>query len=398
MADNSSFDRKKLEQLRNQLSAEIAAKSASLAADTARMAEMEKQLADAAELEELKRLAAKHNLVVMPADAAPPQQGLKPPARGVETDETFTFPWESAPTRAGPTVGELVQQYRTDPRSPYAKLRFKTREQYEYLLRPISKDCASLKLAELNTQGFQAIYDGWTKNGTERLPMGNSLMTMMRGLVNYGVAVLADPECERLSIVLHLMKFPLGKMKRPPLTIKHATAIMNKAHEIGKPSIALGQAFLFDCEELSQKDVIGEWVPNSEPGVSGVLDDDLKWIRGLRWEEIDQRWILKHVKSRASTSEVEIDLKKEPVVVLELNRILGRFHANPLIPDRTDFPANGPVLLNERTKMPWHSQEFRRYWRKIANECGVPKGVKATAAVSTEDDEEDQKVSAAYLK
>jgi hypothetical protein len=394
MADNGPLDRKKLEQLRNQLSAEIAAKSASLAADTARMAEMEKQLADAAELEELKRLAAKHNLVVLPADAAPSLPELQPTARDVETN---AFPWQSVPTRAGPTIGDLVQQYRTDPRARYASLRFKTREQYEYLLRPIVKDCGSLKLVDLNTQGFQRIWDDWTKNGTERLPMGNSLMTMMRGLVNYGVSVLADPECERLSIVLHLMKFPLGKMKRPPLTIKHATAIMNKAHEIGKPSIALGQAFLFDCEDLSQKDVIGEWVPNSEPGVSGVLDEDLKWVRGLRWEEIDQRWILTHVKSRAN-SEVEIDLKKEPVVVLELNRILGRFHANPLIPDRTDFPASGPVLLNERTKLPWHSQEFRRYWRKIANECGVPKGIKATSAVSRDDEDDDEKVSAAYLR
>ena len=39
---------------------------------------------------------------------------------------------------------------------------------------------------------------------------------------------------------------------------------------------------------LRQKDVIGEWVPRSEPGPSDIWNSDgEKWLRGLRWQEID---------------------------------------------------------------------------------------------------------------
>jgi hypothetical protein len=39
---------------------------------------------------------------------------------------------------------------------------------------------------------------------------------------------------------------------------------------MGKPSIALAQAFYADCKELEQKDIICEWVPRNEPG-EGLL-------------------------------------------------------------------------------------------------------------------------------
>ena len=40
-------------------------------------------------------------------------------------------------------------------------------------------------------------------------------------------------------------------------------AIVEKAHEMRRDSIALAQAIQFETG-LSQKDVIGEWVPESE--------------------------------------------------------------------------------------------------------------------------------------
>ena len=47
-----------------------------------------------------------------------------------------------------------------------------------------------------------------------------------------------------------------------------------------------------------QKDVIGEWVPISEPGMSAVINGNSKWLRGLDWKEIDANWICKHVTSK----------------------------------------------------------------------------------------------------
>lgn len=50
---------------------------------------------------------------------------------------------------------------------------------------------------------------------------------------------------------------------------------------MGFTSIALVQAIQFECE-LKQKEAIGEWVRNKEPGVSDVTDGKRKWLYGLR--------------------------------------------------------------------------------------------------------------------
>ena len=73
--------------------------------------------------------------------------------------------------------------------------------------------------------------------------------------------------------------------------------IIKKAHEESMSSVALAQAFQFDCQ-LRQKDVIGEWVPIDEAGVSDVIDGDEKWLRGIRWEEIDLSMVLRHRASQ----------------------------------------------------------------------------------------------------
>jgi hypothetical protein len=84
----------------------------------------------------------------------------------------------------------------------------------------------------------------------------------------------------------------------------------------GWPSIALAQAFQFECT-LRQKDVIGELVPLSEPGVSLVVIRNQKWLRGIVWQEIDQNLILKHVTSKKQKL-TEVDLKLAPMVIEEL--------------------------------------------------------------------------------
>ena len=38
-------------------------------------------------------------------------------------------------------------------------------------------------------------------------------------------------------------------------------------------------------------------------------------------------------------------------------------------------PASGPVVICEWSGIPWTSHEFRRWWRKVADACGIPKTV-----------------------
>jgi hypothetical protein len=218
----------------------------------------------------------------------------------------------------------------------------------------------------LKTQDIQRLYDDWTEGGTKKLPMGHALITMLRGLINFGVVRLANGECERLSVVLHNMHFPMVRSRSEQLTAKQAMEICRAANDMGRASIALAQAFQFDCK-LQQKDVIGEWVPADEPVDSDVKDaanNNNKWLRGIRWEEIDDKLILTHMTSR-SQKEITVDLKLAPMVMAELGNV-----------PRAQLPPKGPVIISEASRLPWYGVEFRRNWRLAADKAGVPRTVK----------------------
>jgi hypothetical protein len=150
------------------------------------------------------------------------------------------------------------------------------------------------------------------------------------------------------------------------LTAEHAQKIINIAHEKGLDSIALAQAFQFDCITLRQKDVIGEWVPVTEPGpadLSNLHDGTSKWTRGLRWEEIDSNLVLRHTPIHG-VKEIVIDLRNNaPTVMAEFKRI-------------GDLPKSGPIIVYERSRLPYRTFQFRQTWRQLADAAGIPKNVK----------------------
>jgi hypothetical protein len=257
------------------------------------------------------------------------------------------------------TMADLVERYCSNPRSPYQKLRFKTRGSYDSLIKRIRNDCGDWKLADLKAPNIEELYAGWTAGG--KLSMAHSLATMLRGLINFGSAILADAECERLSIVLHNTRFKMEKRRTERLTARQASEIRAMAHKMGRPSIALAQAIQFDCR-LKQTEVIGEWVPLAEQGSSEIINNGRKWLRGLRWNQIDEDLILRHVTAYGD-KKVELDLTKAPMVMQELMMLGER---------RT---GAWPVIVCEYDGLPWTASEFRRWWRKVADACGIPKNV-----------------------
>jgi hypothetical protein len=44
--------------------------------------------------------------------------------------------------------------------------------------------------------------------------------------------------------------------------------------------------------------------------------------------------------------------------------------------DREMLPGDGPVIMSEFDKLPWTGPEFRRWWRLVADACGIPKSVR----------------------
>jgi len=102
-------------------------------------------------------------------------------------------------------------------------------------------------------------------------------------------------------------------------------------------------------------------VPINEPGDSKIISGNEKWLHGLRWEEIDENLILRHMPSHGQNL-IEIDLRLIPMVMEEL-RLVER-------------KPSGPVVVSERYDLPWQSYEFRRKWRTIAVAAGVPENVR----------------------
>ena len=130
-------------------------------------------------------------------------------------------------------------------------------------------------------------------------------MTKVRILVSFG-KLCEIPQCARVSSVLEEMTFELPKDRTEFLTAEQAVAIREGARSRGYPSIALAQAFAYELM-LRQKDVIGEWVPVYEPGLSDVVAGNSKWLNGLHWSNVDQN--LKLRKQISKTMRAEMPLR-----------------------------------------------------------------------------------------
>lgn len=94
-----------------------------------------------------------------------------------------------------------------------------------------------------------------------------------------------------------------------------------------------------------------------------------KWVRGLRWSALDEALVLRLTGSRRS-GELQFDLKNAPMVMDEL-AIYSEVSVEELT--RAHLPRSGPIILNEQKAFPWSTAEFRRKWRLVANQAGIPK-------------------------
>jgi hypothetical protein len=276
------------------------------------------------------------------------------------------------------TLESLVKCYQTDPDSTYHKKRYAVRMNHNGTYREIVKRHGHLRGSDFNARLFLALHREWSDDG-KKIAMGHSFIGHLRTFFRFGFTILEDPECERLCNILHELRFKAPAPRTERLTAEQAAAVRKVAREhFGWPSIALAQALQFDLM-LRQKDVIGEWVPLTEPGLSDVTKYNAKWVKqegrmvrvesnekwlcGLRWSEINENLILKHNTSKRG-KDLTVDLKLAPMVIEELE--LG-------IVTRDD---RGPVIICELTGLPYSTAEFRRKWRLIADKAGVPKSVR----------------------
>ena len=279
----------------------------------------------------------------------------------------FNHGGQEASVAYGGSVRTLIACYKTDDESEYHSKRYKTREHYDTLCRRLEKDCGHMLVSELDARTLKALHRGWSADG-KKIAMGHAVVGMLRTLATFGKTLLKCPDCKSLQSDLHDMRFKMPPRRKVWITSEQTVAVRNKAREKGFGSIALAQAFQWDVM-FRQKDVIGEWVPLTEPGISDVIEQNQKWLRGLRGEEIDPNLILRHTTSKKG-KDVEFDLNLAPCVLEEVRLMNG------LPPDavvtRAHLPASGPIVISEQSGVPWTDFNFRRRWREIAKAAGVP--------------------------
>lgn len=263
----------------------------------------------------------------------------------------------------GLTLGALVEQYKADRVSGWSKLRYLTRKNHESLLRRMVAAHGDRLLSTVRRRDLELWHLDWSADG-KKIPMAHMFMSKLRTICAYGASMLEDPDCNRICMILSGRKFSMGSPRKNYVTAEYATAIRVKAREVGWFSIALAQAIQFELV-LRQKDVIGELVPIDEPGDTTVIWRNQKWLRGIRWEEIDDDFVLRHCTSKKQ-KDIEVDLKLAPMVMDELHRLIAFLGAKP---------KSGPLVICEATGGPWIPGEFRRKWRVIANMAGIPKEV-----------------------
>ncbi|ARQ01860.1 tyrosine-type recombinase/integrase [Pseudorhodoplanes sinuspersici] len=257
------------------------------------------------------------------------------------------------------TLAALVDCYLTDPVSPFHITRHFTKISYRNLCRRLVAEHGDVRIAELKYRSLLEWQRSWAATG--QVAMTHALFAMLRITIRFGSTILEQQDCERASAILHSLRVPVAKPRRERITLEQVLAVCDRAYEAGRPSIAMAQKLQF-AATLRQKDVIGEWVPMSEPGTTDIFDGQKKWLRGIRWEEIDDNLILRHVTSKRQ-KEIVVDLTVDPLVFNEIQRIGHK-------------PTSGPVIVSETTRRPYTAHEFRRHWRNIATAAGVPANVR----------------------
>jgi hypothetical protein len=276
-----------------------------------------------------------------------------------------------SPRRYNRTLGSLAEHFLASPASPIVKrkLRYSTRRYYRVMCLRIIDEIGTWRIGKITASDFAQFHEARVANG--KIAMAHAVMGMLRTLATFGKTYLNCDECRAMSELLRGMRFQMAKPRTETLTAEQAIAVRRMAHQMGRPSIALGQAFQTDGA-MRQKDVTGERVPGDEPGDGIPCKDGTKSQRGILWEEIGEDLVLRHKTSKVGKL-FQMPLVDAPMVMEELRIMLG-LEGDAAI-TRDMLPASGPILISELHNEPYNQNEWRRSWRKIATAAGIPRNV-----------------------
>jgi len=255
------------------------------------------------------------------------------------------------------TIGSALDLYERHPDSPFHKLKPGSRHPYSVYLRRLRSHIGEASVAMTSGPDVMRWWKVWTDGG-RKLAAGSFAVAVLKEAMKFGALCRYEP-CRDLLFILRELSFPKPAPRDKVMTAEHVEAVRAAAHANGNPSRALAYAFQFETA-LRQWDVIGQWYPLDYPITSDVIGPRGKW-HGLRWSNIDEHMILRFRPSKTDATtgaEVVIDLKLCPMVLEEIARV-------------TPEKRVGPVVVYERTRLPYTQSEFWYGWRKDRKGTGI---------------------------
>lgn len=263
------------------------------------------------------------------------------------------------------TFGSLFNAYETDKHSSFQAINSNTRQSYTSYLKVLKADLGGAYVDATDGRRIKDLFADWRapKEGSDvdRLPRARMIFAVLKAAVSFGV-MSRFRGCAEFQTVIGELSFPMPQRRREAPTAAQIIAARNAAHAAGRPLRALAYALQFETT-LRQGDVIGQWVPMSDPRPSEITYKGEKWI-GLRWSDLNKDGIVERVEPSKThlTTKVRIsfDLTVCPMVMEELSRIdLSK--------------AAGPMIINEKNGRPY--RRFASYWREDFEAAEIPKAV-----------------------
>lgn len=267
------------------------------------------------------------------------------------------------------TFGTLFDRYLSDPESTYHALKPSSRHPYTIYARKLKEHLGAVRIDMSDGRDAKRWFRLWAgvddlKDPRAHLPRARMMLCVLKAAVAFGV-ICRLPACKDFSDVLGAMEFPAPKSRRFAPTAAQIEAARQAAHAAGAPSRALAYALQFETT-LRQWDVIGIWVPLSDPRPSSIIDRGEKWI-GPTWAMVDKTLVLRLTYGKTEdTSGLSgaYDLSACPMVVAELAHVTER---------------SGPLIVNERTGLPYRYEGaksgFKEGWKADFAAAGLDPGM-----------------------
>lgn len=263
------------------------------------------------------------------------------------------------------TVRSLLDIYEIHERSSFHKLKPGSKRPYNHYLKQLRGHIGAIRIDEISGVDILDWHDLWSENG-KHLAAAAMARSVFEAAISFGIMLRVEGAAELAAIFRETRKkLPGPKSRTAVLTTEQVIAARQAAHADGRKSGALAYAFVFETT-LRLWDVIGQWWPMEQGGLSDVIDAErgTKWF-GLRWEDIGPDMMLRYTPSKTDGTtgkEVLYPLSKAPMVLEELQHW-------------PEEKRTGPLIVFEKTSMPYRDRDFTDQWARDRKSAGIAKHI-----------------------